>query len=105
MTVLYPLSQQPYFCYLRTPAEIGRLELPAWLIQDTMLCTQFIAQVADQLEKGNGYPIALAEAHEQAVVKGPDRELFYMLLAQSGMQVQRTWAPSAKQIHNNRPSV
>ncbi len=105
VTLFYPVSQQPYFCYLRTSVEVGRLELPAWLVQDTTLCAQFIAQVADQLEKGNGYPIALAEAHEQAVVKGPDRELFYMLLAQSGMHMQRSWLPSAKQIHKNRPLV
>ncbi len=105
VTLLYPPSQQPYFCYLRTPTEIGRLELPAWLVQDINLCNQFIAQIADQLEKGKGYPIALAEAHEQAVVKGPDRELFYMLLAHSGMQAQRTWTPSAKQTHKNKPAI
>lgn len=105
VTLLYPRLQQPFFCYLRTSTEIGRLELPAWLVENTLLCEQFIAQVADQLAKGNGYPIALAEAHEQAVVKGPDREMFYMLLAHSGMQAQRTWTPSAKQAHKNKPAI
>lgn len=105
VTLLYPPNQQPYFCYLRTQIEIGRLELPAWLVHNVPLCEQFIAQVADQLEKGNGYPIALAEAHEQAVVKGPDRELFFMLLAQNGLQVQRTWQPSAKLGHKKRPAI
>jgi hypothetical protein len=102
VTLLYPPSQQPYFCYLRTTAEIGRLELPAWLVQDQLLCTQFIACVADQLEKGNGYPIALAEAHEQAVVKGPDRELFFTLLAQHGIRINKM---SAKHGSKRRPVI
>lgn len=102
VTLLYPVSQQPYFCYVRTASEIGRLELPAWLVQDTALCEQFIAQVIDQCEKGNGYPIALAEAHEQAVVKGPDRELFFTLLAQSGVRARQI---SAKHGHKRRPTV
>jgi hypothetical protein len=102
VTLLYPPLQQPYFCYLRTSTEIGRLEVPAWLVHDAALCEQFLACVADQCAKGNGYPIALAEAHEQAVVKGPDRELFFTLLAQSGARVGNV---SAKQGHKNRPSI
>jgi hypothetical protein len=102
VTLLYPSSQQPYFCYLRTATEIGRLELPSWLVHDQSLCTQFIACVADQFEKGNGYPIALAEAHEQAVVKGPDRELFFTLLAHGGVKMNRV---SAKQGHKRRPAI
>lgn len=102
VTLLYPVSQQPYFCYLRTASEIGRIELPAWLVQDTALCEQFMASVIDQCEKGSGYPIALAEAHEQAVVKGPDRELFFTLLAQSGIRKNKR---SLKQQHKQRPTV
>lgn len=105
VTLLYPPPQQPYFCYLRTQVEIGRLELPAWLVHNVPLCEQFIAQVADQLEKGNGYPIALAEAHEQAVVKNPDRELFFILLAQHGIEMGRTWESSAKLGHKKRPAI
>ena len=32
-----------------------------------------------QAEKGHGYPIALQEAHEQAVVSGADRDYFAQL--------------------------
>ncbi len=102
VTLLYPVSQQPYFCYVRTASEIGRLELPAWLVQDAALCEQFMASVIDQCEKGNGYPIALAEAHEQAVVKGPDRELFFTLLEQGGIRKNKL---SLKQQHKKRPTV
>jgi hypothetical protein len=36
--------------------------------------------VCDQAEKGQGYPVALSEAHERAVVRGADRETFYRFL-------------------------
>jgi NurA-like 5'-3' nuclease len=39
--------------------------------------------INDQVEKGKGYPIVLAEAHEKAVVRGGDRELFYQLLSET----------------------
>ncbi len=34
----------------------------------------------DQAVKGQGYPICLAEAHERAVVRGPEREAFCRLV-------------------------
>jgi NurA-like 5'-3' nuclease len=36
--------------------------------------------VLDQCRRGHGYPVALSEAHEQAVVTGADRENFQRLL-------------------------
>jgi NurA-like 5'-3' nuclease len=35
-----------------------------------------------QAHKGYGYPVALAEAHNQAVVRGSDRARFFALLEQ-----------------------
>jgi hypothetical protein len=35
-----------------------------------------------QVQKGYGYPVALAEAHNQAVVRGGDRARFFALLEQ-----------------------
>ena len=35
-----------------------------------------------QVQKGYGYPVALAEAHNQAVVRGGDRASFFGLLEQ-----------------------
>lgn len=104
VTLLYPASQRPYFCYIHHSAEIGRLELPAWVVHNEQLCTQFVQIVWDQLEKGKGYPISLAEAHEQAVVKGPDRQLFYNLLER--LQEDRgLFALSRKQFFKNRPFI
>jgi hypothetical protein len=35
--------------------------------------------VLDQVKRGQGYPAALSEAHEQAVITGADRENFWLL--------------------------
>lgn len=105
ITALYPPSQQPYFCYIRHATEIGRLEMPAWLVHNKLLCEQFIAIVWDQLEKGQGYPVCLAEAHEQAVIKGKDRDLFYMLVEQVGLRNKRFITPSQKQQRKNNAFI
>jgi hypothetical protein len=36
--------------------------------------------VLDQCQRGQGYPVALSEAHEQAVVTTADRENFWQLV-------------------------
>lgn len=82
----YPDAVQPYFFYLHVGQEVGRVEIPAWIARDEFLIDQVAAMILDQTKKGYGYPVALAEAHEQAVVKGADREFFYQLLARMGMQ-------------------
>lgn len=68
------------FFYVSVGVEIARVEMPAWVAEDEALLRLVHTCVVDQAEKGDGYPIALAEAHERAVVRGPDRELFYKLL-------------------------
>ena len=54
-----------------------RLEIPEWA---KTYEEQIHSLVWDQCRKGKGYPITLSEAHEQAVIRGPDRELFYRWL-------------------------
>ena len=34
-------------------------------------------------QPGHGYPVALAEAHEKAVITGADRELFWQMVETS----------------------
>lgn len=82
----YPDAVQPHFFYLHVGQEVGRVEIPAWIARDEQLVDRVAAMILDQSKKGYGYPVALAEAHEQAVVKGADREFFYQLLARMGMQ-------------------
>jgi hypothetical protein len=54
------------------------------------------AIILNQCTKGFGYPVVLAEAHEQAVVKGPDRDFFYHLLTKMGIAQGKSWQPSQK---------
>ena len=69
-----------YYFYLHVGAEIGRVEVPQWVAADRELLDLVHACLCDQAEKGQGYPVALAEAHERAVVRSADREAFYRFL-------------------------
>jgi hypothetical protein len=41
---------------------------------------QALGLMLAQVHKGYGYPVAIAEAHNQAVVRGGDRTRFFALL-------------------------
>ncbi len=87
---LYPESQRIYFCYVNVGTEIARIEFPAWVAQDSNLLDQSLAIMLAQVNKGYGYPVAIAEAHNQAVVRSGDRARFFALLEhqmlRSGLQ-------------------
>lgn len=68
------------FFYLNVGAEIARVEMPRWVAEDKELLDLVHSGVADQAEKGRGYPVALAEAHAQAVVRSAEREAFYRMM-------------------------
>ena len=69
-----------YYFYLHVGVEIGRVEVPEWVAADSDLLDMVHSCLCDQAEKGQGYPVALAEAHERAVVRGADRDAFYRFL-------------------------
>jgi hypothetical protein len=71
-----------YFCYLNVGPEVARVEVPQWVMADATLCEIALSMVLTQVQKGYGYPVTLAEAHNQAVVKGGDRTRFFALLEQ-----------------------
>ncbi|MBW4665614.1 MAG: DNA double-strand break repair nuclease NurA [Chroococcus sp. CMT-3BRIN-NPC107] len=71
-----------YFCYVHVGTEIARIELPAWVAEDSVLLEHSLGLMLAQVQKGYGYPVALAEAHNQAVVRGGDRASFFALLEQ-----------------------
>lgn len=98
ISAYYPSHLRPFFFYLHTGNEIGRVEIPAWIAQDAQLVDYVAQAVIDQCIKGGGYPVALAEAHEQAVVKGPDREFFYHFLQKMGMERNHTQSISRKSL-------
>jgi NurA domain len=72
------------FVYWRTATEVVRLEFPEWLVENGGLAGA-IGLVADQFRRGDGYPVALTEAHESAVLRGDDRELLRILLEERGL--------------------
>ena len=75
-------DQKIYFCYVHVGTEIARIEVPAWVAENTTMLNQALGLMLAQVQKGYGYPVAIAEAHNQAVVKGGDKARFFALLEQ-----------------------
>jgi hypothetical protein len=71
-----------YFCYIHMGSEVARVEFPAWVAEDESLLEMALSLTMTQVQKGYGYPVALAEAHNQAVVRGGDRARFFAILEQ-----------------------
>ena len=101
----YPDAVAPYFFYINVGTEMGRVEIPAWIALDEHKTNQVAGMVLDQCIKGRGYPVVIAEAHEQAVVKGPDREFFYHVLTKMGIERERSTHLSQKVIKKMGPAV
>ncbi len=73
-------NQQIYFCYVNVGVEIARIEVPLWVAENTYVLESALGLMLAQVQKGYGYPVAIAEAHNQAVVRGGDRTRFFALL-------------------------
>lgn len=67
------------FFYLRVEDDIARVELPAWAA-DPQRVGRLHRALLDQTQFCGGYPRALQEAHELAVISSVDREQFARLL-------------------------
>ena len=84
----YPVIKNHYrgmsigFFYLNAGEEIARVEIPSWVAEDPESVNIVHSIVLDQCRRGHGYPVALMEAHEQAVINGSDRRIFEDLLQQ-----------------------
>ncbi len=74
-------DHEMYFFYLKTESEIARIEVPKWVAEDPYLLDTAHAAILDQCTRGHGYPVALQEAHEQAVVTAADRENFWNMVS------------------------
>jgi len=89
-------EHQVYFFYLRMGDEIARIEMPRWVARDENLLNLVHSLVLDQCRRGQGYPVALSEAHEQAVVTAADRENFWQLVESSLIEEKLPSVSSAK---------
>ena len=87
---------QVYFFYLKADDEIARVEIPKWVADDNDLVNLAHALVLDQCRRGHGYPVALSEAHEKAVVTGADAENFWRLVESSLVEEHLPITGSAK---------
>lgn len=105
---ILPLYGAPHwiaFFYLHVGAEVARIELPAWAAADTEMVDRVHTLCLDQARKGRGYPVALAEAHEQAVVRGADRQAFLRHLERARVQEGAAAPPSRKALAKRTRSV
>jgi len=82
----YPEAHEIWFFYLNAGDEVARIEVPQWVANDRELLDRAHVLSYDQAAKGQGYPVALAEAHNQAVVRGPERAAFFNLVEQAFAQ-------------------
>ncbi|BAC09220.1 DNA double-strand break repair nuclease NurA [Thermosynechococcus vestitus] len=95
-----------YVAYLHGGSEVVRLEVPQWVAQDADLWQRAVSLTAAQIQKGRGYPVALAEAHNLAVVRGSDRQRFFALLERELIKAGH-WhvAPSPKEQRKRQSIV
>jgi len=95
-------EHRPAAFYLRTPPggadEIACVETPLWLARDGERVAALHTLLLDQCRRNMGYPLALMEAHEQAVITGPERESFGRLLEAEVAAEGLTASTSAKAL-------
>ncbi len=101
----YPDYLRPCFIYIHMGLEIARVEMPRWVAQDAVLLEQVLGIIKDQAVKGNGYPVSLAEAHEQAVIKSYEREQFFRLLQKMHLKYNRRMPISQKSLKKRFVSI
>jgi len=79
----YYSENRIFFFYVKIDGEIARIEIPLWVAESKRLIELIHTLVLDQCRRGHGYPVALSEAHEQAVVTSADKQLLDHLLEES----------------------
>ncbi|HET9224703.1 MAG TPA: DNA double-strand break repair nuclease NurA [Roseiflexaceae bacterium] len=94
-----------HFFYMRVGREIARVELPRWVAEDLDAVDLVHTLIYDQCMKGQGYPVALARAHEQAIVRGADRRAFLSIVEGSLLRAELPASDSRKRESKERQSV
>ena len=90
------------FFYMHVGSEIARVEAPEWVVEDPATMGFVQAVLMDQAKRGDGYPPALMEAHEQAVISTEDKRLVNRLLERlmesEGLPFTRSYKDRSKRI-------
>lgn len=89
---------QFFYLNLGDPAGIVRVEIPSWVSEAPELLGLAHAGILTQCEALEGYPYALARAHELAVVAQPEREALGRMLNQVLMRRGILPRPSRKAL-------
>lgn len=90
-------SNKISFFYIKLEDEVCRIEIPEWIADREDMVDHVHSVILRQCELGFGYPVALMEAHEQAVITGSDREQFWQLVEQISSEDLIEIKTSAKQ--------
>ncbi len=93
------------FVYLHVGDEVARVEAPGWVGDDPATLDLVHAVVYDGCRRGWGYPPALAEAHEQAIIRGADRDAFMGMVMEALNSADHPAELSAKRLSKNRRAV
>jgi len=101
----YDEAHKVYFFYVNAGEEIGRVEVPKWVAKNETLLSLTHSLVWDQCQRGQGYPVAISESHEQAVVSAGDRRVFRRLLTNSLERQGLSAATSQKDRSKRSPWV
>lgn len=91
-----------YF-FLHVGSEIAKVEIPLWVSKEQTLVDQCAAICIQQAELGQGYPIALSQAHEFAVIRGTDRKTFQAIVEQELNRIGIYPEVSKKLASKNQP--
>jgi hypothetical protein len=90
-----------HFFYLASGGELARVEVPQWVAENPAQLDLIHSVLTDQCAKGQGYPVALARAHERAVISAADRRAFldltHILLEREGIGVEFSRKSVSKQ--------
>jgi hypothetical protein len=106
----YPEGSAVHYFYLKVPSstgpgEMGRVEVPQWVAGEEELLDRIHATVLRECEKGDGYPLALSEAHERAVIRASEREAFFRLMERRLRRAGLAPAHSRKRRSKQAPRV
>jgi hypothetical protein len=101
----YDEANKVHFFYVNTGEEIGRVEIPKWVAKNEALLSLTHCLVWDQCQRGQGYPVAISESHEQAVVSAGDRRVFRRMLTDSLERQGLSAATSQKDRSKRSPWV
>ena len=94
-----------HFFYMRVGREVARVEIPRWVAENASMVDLVHTLIYDQCMKGQGYPVALARAHEQAIVRAADRRAFLGIVEGSLLRAELPASDSRKRESKERQAL